>query len=77
MTTLNRWPPQAGLKDVGLKEIEAISCGSPKWVPQMVNNRELICRMEATIKAAIDRVWGGDQMAGGAATAPAAMSLAS
>ena len=40
-------------------------------------NRELIRRMEAKIKAAIDRVWGSDQVAGAASTAPAATSLAS
>lgn len=41
-------------------------------------NRELIRRMEAKIKAAIDRVWGvGDQVAGGASTTPAEISLVS
>ena len=40
-------------------------------------NRELIRRMEAKIKAAIDRVWGSDQVAVGASTAPAETSLVS
>ena len=40
-------------------------------------NRELIRRMEAKIKAAIDRVWGSDQVAAVASTTPAATSLAS
>lgn len=41
-------------------------------------NRELIRRMEAKIKAAIDRVWGvGDQVAGSASTTPAEISLVS
>ena len=41
-------------------------------------NRELIRRMEAKIKSAVDRVWGSDvQEAAGASTAPAEMSLAS
>jgi type I restriction enzyme M protein len=40
-------------------------------------NRELIRRMEAKIKAAIDRVWGVDQVAGGASTTPAEISLVS
>jgi hypothetical protein len=40
-------------------------------------NRELIRRMEAKIKATVDRVWGGGQVAGGTSTAPAAISLVS
>jgi len=41
-------------------------------------NRDLIHRMEAKIKAAIDRVWGiGDQVAGGASTTPAEINLVS
>jgi isopropylmalate/homocitrate/citramalate synthase len=105
VTTLNRWPPQARLIDVGprdglqnekqpvptavkielvhrlhaagLKETEVTSYVSPKWVPQMADNHEVIRRMEAKIKAAIDRVWGGDQVAGGASTTPAEISLVS
>ena len=40
-------------------------------------NRELIRRMEAKVKAAIDRVWGVVTQAGATVTAPAATSLTS
>ena len=62
----------------GLKSIEATAFVSPKWVPQMADNRELIRRMEAKVKATIDRVWGGDLQAPlVASTTPAETSLAS
>ncbi len=66
------------LQAAGLKEIEVTSYVSPKWVPQMADNRELIRRMEAKVKATIDRVWGGDLQAPlVASTTPAETSLAS
>lgn len=40
-------------------------------------NRELVRRMEAKVKTAIDRVWGSRQVAGGACTTPAETSLVS
>jgi len=62
------------LQAAGLKEVEVTSYVSPKWVPQMADNHEVIRRMEAKIKATIDR---GDQIAGGTSTTPAEINLVS